>query len=675
MNVRYPIERLRRVLSKSPAYVAARLWSELGHSLARYTLPALGRRFDGRELARRTGAADSEAVWLQFVRNVAKCFPEGPAKDELERLVPGEVARILAAAEAAMRNEIDLLGSGPVCLGTTIDWHRDYVTGDSWPLDFFRRIDYLNVGRPSDVKRAWELSRLQWLLPCAQAWRLTGDERYAHHVREVLEQWIDGNPFACGVNWAVAMEPAIRILSWSWLLRACADSESFSDRAFRQRFMQAYYLHGLFIEKFLERSDVNGNHFTADAVALVVAGVVVGSGDDAARWRGSGERDIAAEITRQVHPDGVDFEASSSYHRLVAELFLLAAIALRSIGREVGAGYRQRLIAMAEFTAAYSRPDGLAPLWGDNDDARALPLGTQSLRDHRYLVGLIGLHFGDAGCIHAARGSRAEAAWLLGPGAAAGLAETGASPGSKAFRDGGAYVLRDGDTYVFIDCGPIGLAGRGGHGHNDLLSFEATVGGIPLVSEGGCFVYTGDDESRHIDRSTGSHNTPIVDEQEVNRFIGPEFRWNMHDDARHEVIEFLESPEVLRFRGRHTGYCRLQEPVVVERIIEIVRGEEPVLRIVDEFPGEGSHRVRIPLHLGPGCEAREVGPGRLSVSSAGREFEISWDHRVWKLAVGQGREAASYGRQNPVVRLEWSADGVRLSSRLEIRPSPAQTDR
>ena len=72
-------------------------------------------------------------------------------------------------------------------------------------------------------------------------------------------------------------------------------------------------------------------------------------------------------------------------------------------------------------------------------------------------------------------------------------------------------------TY-FIDCGPIGLAGRGGHGHNDALSFEAWLEGAPLVIDRGSFVYTGSFEKRNEFRSTASHNTPSVDGEEINRF-------------------------------------------------------------------------------------------------------------------------------------------------------------
>lgn len=667
MSLRLLATRAKRVFSKPPSYVARRIWSEIDHSLAGFTQPAFGRAFQTRDLLHRARARNADELWARLVTNSCDIFPATLSHGELDELVPGEPARVLAAASRALRNEIDLLGSGPVSLGARINWHRDYKTGDQWPLRYFRKVDYLNVGRASDVKTVWELSRLQWLLPCAQAFVLTRDEQYAAHVRDVLEQWMDANPYTCGVNWGVTMEPAMRLLSWTWMLRACADSVAFGDAMFRERLMRMLFLHGLFTEKYFERSDVNGNHFTADAAAMLLAGALFGDGEDAGRWLNDGIRDVEHEIVLQVFPDGVDFEASAAYHRLVAELFLVAAMAMRATGRKPSDTFKGRLAAMARFTAAYTRPDGIAPLWGDNDDARAVPMGTQPLRDHRYLVGLVGLFLEDATLLSMARGTRAESAWMFGPAAVRRLADTGPDAGSKAFREGGVYVLRDSRNHVFIDCGPIGLAGRGGHGHNDLLSFEAMLDGVPLITEGGSYVYTADEVSRDIDRSTRSHNTPMVDGQELNRFIGPEFRWNMHNDARHELVEFSHAQEIDRFVGRHGGFERLATPLTVERAVELMRGEHPRLRIADRFIGQGTHTIQVPLHLAQGAQARLGGPGRVLIDIGSRCFEIAWDDARWSLTIGTGREAFAYGRQAAITRLEWLAQGVGLGLELTIR--------
>ncbi len=60
---------------------------------------------------------------------------------------------------------------------------------------------------------------------------------------------------------------------------------------------------------------------------------------------------LCDELPLQVYPDGVDFEASIAYHRLVQELFLFPALYRMAANLPVGESYRERLLAMARFTA------------------------------------------------------------------------------------------------------------------------------------------------------------------------------------------------------------------------------------------------------------------------------------------------------------------------------------
>src|SRR5207253_1318533 len=162
------------------------------------------------------------------------------------------------------------LGSGPVSLGTPVDWHRDFKTGFDWPLAYAKRIDYLNRERASDVKVPWELSRLQWLIPVAQAYLLNREERCAAAARDLLMEWIGSNPCAVGINWAVTMEVALRIVTWTFLFHVFNGSSSWSDRSFRLAFLRTLFMHADYAERNLERADVNGNHLDADAVGLVL---------------------------------------------------------------------------------------------------------------------------------------------------------------------------------------------------------------------------------------------------------------------------------------------------------------------------------------------------------------------------------------------------------------------
>ncbi len=669
------LQRIGRVLRKDPRYVARRLWHEGTVQAERWRGPRRAAAFDLERLARGQGQPDVDALW-QALRERPYAHPMLQAT-ELQALQPDATHEIERRAQRAHRHQVSLLGSGTVTLSDMIDWHADLKTGDRWPPAFHRDIEYNNLERASDVKMAWELSRLQWALPLGQAWCLSGDDRHAAKVRDLLEQWIVANPYGASVNWACTMEPALRILTWTWLFSACADAPSWTDVGFRKRFLSALYLHGDFVARNLERADINGNHYTANAAGLVYAGLFFGSLGDAARWAKAGWEILCAELPRQVFADGVDFEASVSYHRLVLELFALPALYRRRLGLAVPDPYRERLIAMGRFSAAYSRPDGSVPLWGDADDARALPLGTQALNDHRYLAGMLALGFEEPSLIDGFAGPRDEVAWLLGIGAATQLPSRArpTASSSAAFPVGGFFVMRDARNHVFIDCGPLGLAGRGGHGHNDLLSFEAVLDGAHLISDCGAYVYTASAAERNSFRSTAFHNTPQVDGQEINRFVGPQMLWVLHNDARHELIDWSGNLQRSRFEGRHDGFSRLPQPVLVRRVIELDHAA-CVLTISDDFEGQGEHLVVVPLHFAAGVEATRpeetaAPQGRIDLRVRDRRFSLQWQSdSPWRAELVPARVSPSYGVVLATLALRLSRCGTLRQLRTTLAPAP-----
>jgi hypothetical protein len=672
MRAARAVELLRRALGKPPSVIARRVAYEASARAERYLSPRRAQRFDQRRLLRATGDADIATLWQRLVARPYPAYTSGVDVAAHHALCPGDEPLILAAAADALAHRVKLLGSERVELGGEIDWSRDFKSGVAWPRRYMRDIPYVNPDDASDVKIPWELSRLQWLMPAGQAYLLTGEERYAEAVRTTLESWMAANPYAQSVNWSCTMEAALRVLTWTWFFRVFHASGAWQDAGFRERFLCALYLHGDFTERHLELSDVNGNHCTADAAGLVFAGLFFGRGDDAERWLARGWSLLCEEMPRQVLPDGVDFEASVAYHRLVTELFLLPALYRRSCALEVPASYRQRLVAMARFSAAYSRPDATTPLWGDADDARALPLGQQGLGDHRYLAGLVGTAFGAPELVQASAGPLGEAFWLLGPAAVGALPAAATPlqpPGSRAFPDGGFYVMRNALDHVFIDCGPVGLAGRGGHGHNDCLAFEATLDGVRLVSDCGSFVYTASFAERNRFRSTAFHNTPRVDGQEINR-MRPDQLWSLANDARPEPRAFESGAEHDLFVGAHSGYRRLDPPVTPVRTIELDH-ERHTLRVDDSFEGSGRHRFEVPLHLAPGVVASLRAPGVVELRAAGRRFELTWEPAAaWPLEIGAGRVSPSYGVALPAVRLLWTREGP-VEPSLSVRIVPA----
>lgn len=668
MSLAAAIVRLRRAGLSHPRQLIWRATRQLRREHERWLAPRRQRRLDGGALLRLARAPTVDDLWQRLRLRPYPAFTSSIDAGELDRLEPGEVRRIEVAAEAACRRIVDLLGSGPVQLGSPIDWAFDYRAQTRWPAGFAPSIDFINRDRPSDIKLPWELSRLQWLIPAGQAYLLTGDERYAAAARDVLDEWIAANPLDYTVNWIIAMEAALRLLTWSWLFHVFAGSAAWSAEGFRVRFLSTLYLHGDFTRRNLERAAVAGNHYTAGLAGLAFAGLFFGEVGDAGRWANEGWRGLLAELPRQVHPDGVDFEASCAYHRLVFELFLWPALYRAAAARGIPPEYAARLRQMARFTAAYSRPDGSSPMWGDADDARALPLGSQALGDHRYLVGVAAIALGDTELACRFSGPRSELAWIFGPERAAALpAGPSAAEISTGFPYGGCYVMRGRDAHVFIDCGPVGLAGRGGHGHNDALSFEAWFAGVPVVIDCGSHVYTASFASRNRFRSTDCHNTPCVDGQEINRFLAPDDLWGLRDDARPVCLEWRTSEAEDLFRGMHRGYERLG--VGVRRTIRFDKRAQS-LEILDELQGGGRHDVAIPLHLAPRVSV-DAGGGSLRLNSAGRCVDVIADgDGAWTCAVEPCAVSPSYGVALEARRLIWRRRGP-LPTQLRVRIQPA----
>ena len=663
-----PIEYLRRGRRTPPRQIVRWAVRQFRAATDHRVSPRLSRRLTEAALLRRLDAPDMDTLW-QTLAGAPFATRTGAAPQGLDA---AETERIRASARAAAERRVDLLGSGPVRLAAPIDWHTDFKSGHSWPRVPFRRLRVVDPGNDADVKIPWELSRLQWLIPAGQAFRLTGDDAHAWVARAIIEEWIAANPLGIGINWACAMEPAMRIVVLSWLFHALHDAPSWRDSGFRYRFVKCLYEHGDFVARHLEWADVNGNHLLTDATGLLFAGSFLGRGRAPAAWRRTGWRILAEELPRQVFADGVDFEASAAYHRFVLELGLFAALYRLRRDEPVDPAFRARLAAMARFTATIATPDGRAPLWGDSDDGQVLPLSGAPIDDHRAVVRLVGLALDDAELANTVADPGIEAAWVFGKAPSAAPA---APPPSTAFPYGGVYVMRTPEDRVFIDCGPVGMRGRGGHGHNDALAVDAMLAGVPVLVDSGSFVYGASVEWRNRFRGTAAHNTPMVDGAEQNRLVRPDYLWTLHPDAEPEVRRWSVSEKRDVFVGAHSGYRRLPNPAMPVRTV-ILEKDSHRLAVIDRLESDGSHDVTIPYHLAVGFEARPDGPRDWRLDAPDAAFRLVWDgDDGWTCEPREGWYSPAYGIKHPITVLEFHREGPAAELRVGILPADdAPTD-
>lgn len=650
---------LRRTRGRSPGFLIHKCASAI-RSRCRTALASLGRN-PYRHRPGAGGAPTLAATLAALDRSLIT------APDEAKRL-----GRLLARQDSpALNDKVERLLAGRVSLlgcecavGPGVDWCADPEVGLRWPEDWHARIDYLDTGRPTDVKHAWELSRLQFLTDLGRAYVRSGDERLARACVAIIEDWDENNAVGRTVNWTCAMECCLRAVTLIWCRTFFADSPSMADD-FWGRTLRMLVEHGRFVWRNLEYSDVCGNHYTSNLLGLLYLALALPWYGESPRWRRAALRGLRQEVVRQTYADGVVHEGSIPYDRLVTEMFLHAGLLCRRHGIDLGATYWQRLERMVEFVAGYLKPDGAAPLYGDADDGRILPLGDQRTNDHRYLVALGAVLFERPDMKRVAGQWWEEAAWLTGTSGAEaweGL-EEGDTPASAGFREGGFYFLRCGDTYAAVDCGDIGLRGRGGHGHNDMLSACVCLRGRDIIVDTGCHSYSSSREVRLRSISARAHNASVVDDAEPAEI---ELWYIPHATAcACEALAWEPDARGGRFTGRHTGYVD-RFGVVCARTVE-VQGRDEVL-IVDRLEGRGSHRVDWRWLLAPGLSATSADGGARLETDTGEGYAFEWSAPELRLDVEHSEHYPTYGVTVPALCLHvWGTVELPFEATFALR--------
>jgi uncharacterized heparinase superfamily protein len=525
---------------------------------------------------------------------------------------------ILSEADDVLANRFQTLGSGMVELGWPINWQRDFKSGKEWPLDPSWELDILDLNNPSDVKIPWELSRFHQVWWLGKAYWLTRNEQYAEKFRDLVKDWIEHNPIGRGIHWHTAMEVAIRACNWMAGYYFFCESKSISSE-FWLAFLRTLYVHGVFIRHHLEYARRNGNHLLSGLVGLVFLGTLFRDTRAGRAWLQRGLRALSEEIQTQVYPDGVSYEKSISYHRLVLELFSTAAILCQRNGIRFEKSFLQRLERMFEFVLQYTRPDGSAPLVGDADDGRLFRFSmNDDPNDHRHLLAVGAILFERDDFKLAAGHFSQDALWLFGGEGFEKyqlLREEAATAGSRSFPDGGFYTMRGDTAHLFVDAGDLGMRGRGGHGHNDTLSFEFWTNGEPLIVDSGTYAYTFDIEARQEFRSTRAHNTVMVDGREQAAFAG---LWRVKEDRTEpRVLQWRVGEDVDQLTAEHHAY----RPIVHRREFRFDK-REPRLTIRDEILGEGAHTVESFLHFAPGLRLERETPQRVRVTSGRGSYSV-----------------------------------------------------
>ncbi len=518
-----------------------------------------------------------------------------------QRFAPRNETILLARARKIVSGQFDLLGLTDLSFGSPINWQLEPVTGKRAPLVHWSRIDYLDPAAAGDKKVTWELSRQQYFQTLGRAYWYTGDEAFAATFVAHACAWMEGNPPKLGINWASSLEVSFRLMSWLWALYFFRASAQLTPPFFA-RLLKFIYLHARHLETYLSTYFSPNTHLTGEALGLVYAGTLFPEFRAAQRWRATGERIMRAQLERQIRPDGVYFEQSTYYQRYTADFYLHLAVLAEVNDAPPNPQLRGKLNALLDFLMHATRPDGTTPFFGDDDGGRLALLDDSAANDFRSTLATGAALSGRGDYKFVAGAATEETLWLTGPAGLRRFDELAAkipAQDSRAFTDGGYYVMRDGwardANYMLLDCGPHGDLGA--HAHADVLSFDMAARGRTLLVDPGTYTYTGARELRDHFRTTAAHNTLTIDGQSSSVPAGP-FSWQQ--TARATAHKWESYPRYDFFAGAHDGYARLASPATHARDVLFLKGDYWLVH--DRVETAGAHAYQLNFHYAPGAE-------------------------------------------------------------------------
>lgn len=443
-------------------------------------------------------------------------------------------------------------------LGLDINWHQDKFSNFLYPLKRFDKINatqYFDKG--IELVFPWEQSRFYFGINLARKYLVSKDRKYYILFRSLVEDWLEKNPFLYGVNWFSTMDVSIRAINWIVALNLFSELFS-SDTVFQKKISKSLSQHAEYISQFplIERGGLTTNHTTSAYAGLLFLSLTLKDHPKSGRWINVAKKGLENCMDGQVYSDGVDFEGSIPYHRLVLEFFAYSTILAHSNNLKFSLVFYKKLFKMFEFTAAYIDKNGNAPQIGDNDSGRLLIFNETnnnpylSESDHGYLLVLGEKIFKYN--FHTRWNKDSSSLDLFLPEIKAinpikSVDHKFNTAKSVSFPMGGFYFFKNNYFDLCVSCIPAGQNGKGGHNHLDCGSFTLSVDGKQIVVDPGSYCYSRNRGDRDKFRSYIYHNT-IYSVKDQKLDLGENGYWSLKNYYSAKHINFSKNSLELKLK-------------------------------------------------------------------------------------------------------------------------------
>ncbi len=575
-----------------------------------------------------------------------------------------ELAAVIAReAEDVRAGRFHLLGSQwpePKVMPPRSEfWHTDPVDAevfsqrDAYCFD----VPFRHGVNTREIKRIWELNRLQFLVPLASFAMLSGHQADLNLVGNLVRSWMEANPPFRGLNWASGIELAVRLISVALCLSMIGVARL--DEGTRQAALQFFFAHVYWIKRFPSLHSSANNHRIAELAGLIVGTTMAPGIPHADDVREQSWRDLLFEIDRQIYPDGVGAEQAPNYTAFAIELFLVAA-AFRG-KQDLPAATVNRLAAWAEHSLWLMDTDSRVPLIGDWDDSRVI--ATSQAHEPRYVASIVSVVAGCVGRPDLASPARDPSIRdeLLRSAGVSSIQRAGL----RSFPTGGYSVIRSkgkAPAVLTFDHGPVGYLSIAAHGHADTLAVWLSIGDQPVFVDAGTYLYHSSRALRDAFRSTAVHNTLTLGGFASSRPSGP-FNWATKANARCLGVDY---GPIARVVAEHDGYVS-RFGLRHRRTVEFDGTSR--IAITDELLGASHCReVTVSFLLDPECEATFERDGSVRIAVNGHPLARLASTGPLKAEIIRGGADSNLGWVAPSFGVRVPANQIVFKGTLE-KPS------
>lgn len=433
-----------------------------------------------------------------------------------------------------------------------LDFEKEYLTRFDLNGVIKNEFEFINIKQKVCLNKTWNDQSLQhlwrynlhyfeYLYKLAFCYKKERVEYYDKY-KELIQAWIKNNPFPNGDGWH-SYTISLRITNWISTYKVFI-KEIDGDSEFKKEMLNSLYLQYNYLQYNLEK-DVLGNHYFENIKALIIGSLFFAEDNVKKKFI----KELKKQLNEQILSDGMHFELSPMYHKIVLEDLIKITVWLK---KEVV--YKNLIVYIQKMIdVMYSLEDefGKTPSFNDSTDGIS--------KNYKCLLRTCKKEFG------------------LKP------------KYIDTLEDSGYYILKNNQFKLLFDCGDICPLYLPPHGHCDALSYELSVKGIPILINSGTYQYESG-KWRNYFRKTKAHNTVTVGDREQSQCWGSfrvAKRINQVKRKRfsYKGVNFISGTYKTYFGVKHTRY--------------IGAIEENILLVLDKIEENIEDEIKSYIHINP----------------------------------------------------------------------------